>query len=739
MNQPARPPRGTYRSIKVKIIAVSGICVSLTAFGLVGYGLYAATSTGALVAASTEEILDRKSKENLQAVAANQATTIQTKLDFAFAAARNTAGALEVIGTGKRSATREGLRRQQLNDVLLGVLRRNSDFNGTYAAWEPDALDGADDAYIDRADMGSDHTGRALPYWTRGADGTVALQPLVEYDSRALHPNGVMKGGWYLGPKETRRESLLAPLPYIVQGKPVVLATISVPILSDGRFMGVAGTDFDLAFVQRAVEAVNASLYEAKGSVAIVTQGGLVVASSRHAAGIGAPLSKTDASWETYGEVLRAGRRFVGHDAASDEVRVVTPITLGRTGETWSVLISVPRALVMDDAARLGAMLSERARQDLLWQLGAGAAVALLALAIMYAFSGSITTPIKRLTQALHGMAQGEVTTGIAGADRADEIGDIARAVDRIRDLTEEDAARRADLAEADRQRLEAERRRALHAMARAFEEAVGGIVGAVSASATELQATAGAMAQNAAQTADRSGSAAGAVREAAANVGTVAAAAEELGGSVQEIGRQAGGSANLARDAAEEAARTESLVRELSGIAARVGDVVGMIGTIAGQTNLLALNATIEAARAGEAGRGFAVVAAEVKELANQTTRATEEIGGQIGRIQGATGQAVTAIGGIAARIQEMSRVATAIAAAVEEQGAATQEIVRNVSQAAAGTSAVTAHVTGVAGAAEETGAAASQVLTAATELSRQSEQLGAEVDRFLATVRAA
>ncbi len=371
MHQPARPPRGTFRSIKVKIIAVSGLCVSLTAFGLVGYGLYAATSTAALVAASTEEILDRKSKENLQAVAANQAATIQTKLDFAFAAARNSGGALEVIGTGKRSATREGLRRQQLNDFLLGVLRRNGDFNGTYAAWEPNALDGADDAYIDRADMGADRTGRALPYWTRGADGTVALQPLVESDSRALHPNGVMKGGWYLGPKETKRESLLAPLPYIVQGKPVVLATISVPILSDGRFLGVAGTDFDLAFVQRAVEAVNASLYEAKGSVAIVTQGGLVIASSRHAAGIGAPLSQVDTSWETYGDVLRAGRRFVGRDAASDEIRVVTPITLGRTGETWSVLISVPRALVMDDAARLGAVLSQRARQDLLWQLGA--------------------------------------------------------------------------------------------------------------------------------------------------------------------------------------------------------------------------------------------------------------------------------------------------------------------------------------------------------------------------------
>ncbi|MEW6643478.1 MAG: globin-coupled sensor protein [Pseudomonadota bacterium] len=283
------------------------------------------------------------------------------------------------------------------------------------------------------------------------------------------------------------------------------------------------------------------------------------------------------------------------------------------------------------------------------------------------------------------------------------------------------------------------DRRATLERLANEFEQAVGGVVQGVSAAAEQLQNSAQTMTATAEETATQSNAVADASERATSNVKSVAAATEELTSSISEIGRRVNDSARIASEAARDADHTAERMHRLSESTKEIGTIVDLITNIASQTNLLALNATIEAARAGDAGRGFAVVAQEVKSLAEQTAKATAQIAAQIGDIQASTAEAVTAIAGINNVVKSMREISTTIASAVEQQGAATNEIARNVQEAADGTGRVSSNIGNVTRAASETGSTASQVLSSATALSQQSAQLRTEVDKFLATVRAA
>jgi methyl-accepting chemotaxis protein len=358
--------------------------------------------------------------------------------------------------------------------------------------------------------------------------------------------------------------------------------------------------------------------------------------------------------------------------------------------------------------------------------------------AMAFSFLG-VARPMTRLNGALGEMAGGNLNVVIPGASRGDEIGDLAKTVTLIRENAEQRARDEVKAKLKQDETLAGQRRLEMVRLADQFEGAVSEIVETVSSASTELEASASTLTATAERSQELTTMVAAASEEAATNVQSVASSTEEMASSITEISRQVQESARMAGEAVEQARTTNSRVGELSKAAARIGDVVELINTIAGQTNLLALNATIEAARAGEAGRGFAVVASEVKALAEQTAKATGEIGQQITGIQAATQESVNAIKEISGTIEKLSEISSTIAAAVEEQGAATQEISRNVQQAAHGTQQVSANITDVQRGASETGSASSQVLSAAQSLSGDSNRLKLEVGKFLNSVRAA
>jgi methyl-accepting chemotaxis protein len=366
------------------------------------------------------------------------------------------------------------------------------------------------------------------------------------------------------------------------------------------------------------------------------------------------------------------------------------------------------------------------------------AVVLVLVSTMMFSFFG-VARPMTRLNGAMATMAAGHLDVVIPGASRGDEIGDIAKTVTVIRENAEQKARDEAE-ARIDLDKVTvATRKREMVKLADDFEDAVGIIVETVSSASTQLEASAGTLTATAERAQHLTTAVAAASEEASTNVRSVASATEEMASSVNEISRQVQESADIANAAVAQARKTNDRVAELAKAAARIGDVVELIKTIAGQTNLLALNATIEAARAGDAGRGFAVVASEVKALAEQTAKATGDISQQIQGIQAATQESVGAIKEIGDTIGRMSEIASTIASAVEEQGAATQEISRNVQQAAQGTMQVSSNITDVQRGAGETGSASSQVLAAAQSLSGESSRLKLEVGRFLDSVRAA
>jgi len=368
-------------------------------------------------------------------------------------------------------------------------------------------------------------------------------------------------------------------------------------------------------------------------------------------------------------------------------------------------------------------------------------AVAIVMLIIIgmagLAIDRSTTRPLRMITEALNKLAQGDTSVTTDETDRRDEIGALARSLDVFRSNREQ--AEKLEREQKDTHKTQIARAEKVEKLIKSFETEVEGNLSTVHSALEQLRATATGMASQSDATTGRAANVAAATEQAAANVDTVAAAAEQLAASIDEITSQVSRSSDIAQSGATEADEASTIFAELGTASDKIGEVVELIQSIAEQTNLLALNATIEAARAGDAGKGFAVVAAEVKNLANQTTRATEDIAGQIGGIQESTQNALGAIKHLSGRMKELNEVAASISAAVREQDAATAEIARNVAEAATGTKDVAQNVIGLREAAEEEREASGQVLAASGSLNNKSQNLMTQIKQFLNDIRAA
>jgi methyl-accepting chemotaxis protein len=608
------------------------------------------------------------------------------------------------------ASSKSAFDRRTFADTLLHELSQRTDYVGLYAGFEPN-FDGQDDAYKN-SDLG-DKDGRYLIYASRGANGVgLSVEALTGAPGEAE---------WYDQPRQQKRTVVTSPYTYEVQGKEILMVTISSPIISkDGKAIGITTADVSLAALTKKMAGL--TVYDSGRTYAISHDDLWVVAPSAGQAG---SKVQRDDILALVGQARKNGSAMATitrEDGTSLEA-VANAVSIPGIQETWVSLVVAPTSEVMADANRTLLILAL-----------VGLATIAGAVVLSVWLGGRISRSMQALTAGMTALSQGDLERATPRIDSPVELKSMCQALEifRANMQTNRDLAAKQEKA----QQEQLARAEKIRQMTLDFDRHVGDTVASVEQTAQTLEDTAQAMSKVAQRSTAQASDVALSANQSQGNVETVASAAEELSASIREISSHVVTSADIARKASQAANRSTDLVNGLESSASKIGEVVKLINDVASQTNLLALNATIEAARAGDAGKGFAVVANEVKQLASQTSRATDEIAQQISAVQQATRNAASANKDVADIIAQINEIATTIAGAVEEQGAATNEIARNIQQAAQSTGEVTDHVEQMRAGAEQTNNAAQGLQKEAEKMADQAETLRKEVDTFLADI---